>query len=85
MTRGPSLRVAARARNSRFAVAIARAGYTQETFAKALGVKRSAVAAWVGGVSVPLQPRHEAIRDLLRISEAALDEILDEPRRGAFV
>lgn len=53
-----------------------RAGYTQETFAEALGVSRSLLAAWEVGTVWPSARRLPEMADLLCCS---IDDLYDVP------
>ncbi|WP_422646766.1 helix-turn-helix transcriptional regulator [Actinoalloteichus caeruleus] len=56
-------------------------GYTQETFATALGIDRSTVARWERGVQSP-QPWNQAdVAKKLKIPVELLEQYLDEPLR----
>ncbi|MBW4720718.1 helix-turn-helix domain-containing protein [Saccharothrix obliqua] len=61
------------------------AGFTQETFAEAAGVDRSAVARWETGVREPSPHLRWKLAKLLRVSLDRLDELITEgaPDRGA--
>lgn len=57
-----------------------RAGYTQETFAEALGVTRSLLAAWEVGRAWPSAGRLPAMADLLGCS---IDDLYELPETEA--
>ncbi|MEU3767975.1 helix-turn-helix transcriptional regulator [Amycolatopsis keratiniphila] len=63
-------------KSSALACARSAAGYTQETFAFALGVDVSTVGRWETGASAPLPTRRPKVAKLLRLSLVELDQLL---------
>ncbi|GAA3885659.1 hypothetical protein GCM10022243_58100 [Saccharothrix violaceirubra] len=55
------------------------AGFTQETFAEAMGVDRSAVVRWEGGTRRPSPHQRPRMSGLLAITTGALDDLLHPP------
>lgn len=55
-------------------------GYSQESFAQALGVDRTTVGRWEGGRSVPQPPLRPEIAELLHIDLAELDLLVAPPQ-----
>ncbi|MEU9054760.1 helix-turn-helix transcriptional regulator [Streptomyces sp. NPDC048384] len=55
-------------------------GYSQETFAQALGVDRTTVGRWESGKSGPQPPLRPRLAEVLQLDLAALDRLVSESR-----
>lgn len=58
-------------------------GYSQETFAQALGVDRTTVGRWESGKTEPQPPLRPRMAEVLQLDLAALDGLVSESRTPA--
>ncbi|MET9507035.1 helix-turn-helix transcriptional regulator [Streptomyces flavidovirens] len=58
-------------------------GYSQETFAHALGVDRTTVGRWESGKNAPQPPLRPKLAEVLQVDLAELDALVAQPQTPA--
>ncbi|WP_308296158.1 helix-turn-helix transcriptional regulator [Streptomyces sp. ISL-96] len=58
-------------------------GYSQETFAQALGVDRTTVGRWESGKNAPQPPLRPKLAEVLQVDLAELDALVAQPQTPA--